>query len=105
MASRPEERTVLPAAACRGSDGRNPYTASEDEHPRPETTPGWPAFDAGGTVTAGNSSGINDGAAAVAAAIALVDALGGAFSQVTSRMTRFRVVHDRRDIDLTAPVE
>lgn len=39
-----------------------------DEHPRPETTleklaklP--PAFRAGGTVTAGNSSGINDGAA------------------------------------------
>lgn len=41
-----------------------------DEHPRPDTTmeklaslP--PAFKPGGTVTAGNSSGINDGAAAV----------------------------------------
>ncbi|MCS7152891.1 MAG: acetyl-CoA C-acyltransferase [Bacteroidia bacterium] len=43
---------------------------SEDEHPRPETTLEKlsklkPAFRAGGTVTAGNSSGINDGAAIV----------------------------------------
>jgi 3-oxoadipyl-CoA thiolase len=41
-----------------------------DEHPRPDTTADAlaalkPAFRAGGTVTAGNSSGINDGAAAV----------------------------------------
>ena len=41
-----------------------------DEHPRPATTLEdlaklKPAFAAGGTVTAGNSSGINDGAAAV----------------------------------------
>ena len=41
-----------------------------DEHPRPETTLEKlatlkPAFRAGGTVTAGNSSGINDGAAAL----------------------------------------
>ena len=42
-----------------------------DEHPRPDTTPEKlgalkPAFRAnGGTVTAGNSSGINDGAAAL----------------------------------------
>lgn len=39
-----------------------------DEHPRPDTTPETlgtlkPAFGAAGTVTAGNSSGINDGAA------------------------------------------
>jgi 3-oxoadipyl-CoA thiolase len=43
---------------------------SRDEHPRPETTLRKlaalkPAFRAGGTVTAGNSSGINDGAAAL----------------------------------------
>jgi acetyl-CoA C-acetyltransferase len=42
----------------------------EDEHPRPETTLDklgklLPAFKKGGTVTAGNSSGINDGASAV----------------------------------------
>ena len=41
-----------------------------DEHPRPETTLERlgalkPAFRAGGTVTAGNSSGVNDGAAAL----------------------------------------
>ena len=41
-----------------------------DEHPRPETTAEAlaklrPAFDKNGTVTAGNASGINDGAAAV----------------------------------------
>jgi 3-oxoadipyl-CoA thiolase len=41
-----------------------------DEHPRPDTTADAlaalrPAFRQGGTVTAGNSSGINDGAAAV----------------------------------------
>jgi len=41
-----------------------------DEHPRPDTTPEAlaalrPAFRAGGSVTAGNSSGINDGAAAI----------------------------------------
>jgi 3-oxoadipyl-CoA thiolase len=41
-----------------------------DEHPRPQTTPDAlaglrPAFRAGGTVTAGNASGINDGAAAL----------------------------------------
>ncbi|MBV8433196.1 MAG: acetyl-CoA C-acyltransferase [Candidatus Eremiobacteraeota bacterium] len=43
---------------------------SADEHPRPETTLETlaklkPAFKDGGTVTAGNSSGINDGAAAL----------------------------------------
>src|SRR6202023_2624773 len=42
----------------------------EDEHPRPETTLEIlaklrPVFAKDGTVTAGNSSGINDGAAAV----------------------------------------
>jgi acetyl-CoA acetyltransferase family protein len=43
---------------------------STDEHPRPQTTLESlaqlkPSFKAGGTVTAGNSSGINDGAAAL----------------------------------------
>jgi 3-oxoadipyl-CoA thiolase len=43
---------------------------ARDEHPRPATTLEQlaklkPAFKAGGTVTAGNSSGINDGAAAM----------------------------------------
>ncbi|MFT9027102.1 3-oxoadipyl-CoA thiolase [Acetobacter indonesiensis] len=45
-------------------------TVTEDEHPRPETTLEGLAklktpFRAGGTVTAGNASGVNDGAAAL----------------------------------------
>ncbi len=44
--------------------------ATRDEHPRPDTSAGKlgglkPAFREGGSVTAGNSSGINDGAAAL----------------------------------------
>jgi len=47
----------------------DPIVVSADEHPRPDTTLEAlahlkPAFRDGGTVTAGNSSGINDGAAA-----------------------------------------
>jgi 3-oxoadipyl-CoA thiolase len=47
-----------------------PLFVDRDEHPRPETTMEQlaklkPAFKKDGTVTAGNSSGVNDGAAAV----------------------------------------
>jgi 3-oxoadipyl-CoA thiolase len=47
-----------------------PLLVNRDEHPRPETTAEGlarlrPAFREGGTVTAGNSSGINDGASAL----------------------------------------
>lgn len=47
-----------------------PRVVDRDEHPRPDTTLEAlsklrPAFRKGGTVTAGNSSGINDGAAAL----------------------------------------
>ena len=50
--------------------GRRPVTADTDEHPKPDTTLESlarlrPAFSKDGTVTAGNASGINDGAAAV----------------------------------------
>jgi acetyl-CoA C-acetyltransferase len=50
--------------------GRKPLTVEADEHPRPGTTLEDLAklrsvFEDGGTVTAGNASGINDGAAAV----------------------------------------
>ncbi|PHM44813.1 acetyl-CoA acetyltransferase FadA [Xenorhabdus mauleonii] len=57
---------TLPASSKKGAL----TTVSQDEHPRPETTfeqlqrlktP----FRAGGTVTAGNASGVNDGAAAL----------------------------------------
>ncbi|MCH8146689.1 MAG: acetyl-CoA C-acyltransferase [Planctomycetes bacterium] len=48
----------------------DPIIVDRDEHPRPDTTLEKlaklkPAFAKGGTVTAGNSSGINDGAAAL----------------------------------------
>ncbi len=51
------------------SGGRRPVEVPNDEHPKPGTTlevlAGLrPAFAEGGTVTAGNASGINDGAAA-----------------------------------------
>ncbi|MGC9991492.1 MAG: thiolase family protein [Candidatus Cybelea sp.] len=52
-------------------EGTSPATSvTSDEHPRPETTMErlaklQPAFKSDGTVTAGNSSGINDGAAAL----------------------------------------
>lgn len=50
--------------------GRKPVEVTADEHPKPSTTlevlSGLrPAFQADGTVTAGNSSGINDGGAAL----------------------------------------
>jgi 3-oxoadipyl-CoA thiolase len=48
----------------------DPLVVASDEHPRPETTLEGlaklkPAFRKGGSVTAGNASGLNDGAAAV----------------------------------------
>ena len=50
--------------------GRKPRTVETDEHPRPDTTLEGlarlrPAFAPDGSVTAGNASGINDGAAAL----------------------------------------
>ena len=73
-----QQRASSPAAKAAFDDeitevrlaGRNPRTVDADEHPKPGTTlealAGLPsAFEDGGSVTAGNSSGINDGAAAV----------------------------------------
>ena len=53
-----------------GKKGKKDVIVDTDEHPRPETTREelsrlTPAFKKDGTVTAGNSSGINDGASAV----------------------------------------
>jgi 3-oxoadipyl-CoA thiolase len=58
-----------------------PVVVREDEHPRPDTTADKlaslkPAFSQAGTVTAGNSSGINDGASALL--IVGSDSVGGA---------------------------
>ncbi len=53
-----------------GRKGKRDIVVDTDEHPRPETTLEMlsqlpPAFKDDGTVTAGNSSGLNDGASAV----------------------------------------
>jgi 3-oxoadipyl-CoA thiolase len=58
---------IVPVRARRG---RELVEVTKDEHPRPETTLEQlgrlkPAFQRDGTVTAGNSSGVNDGAAAM----------------------------------------
>src|SRR5688572_214691 len=62
-------REIVPVPLPAGKDGK-PRSVDKDEHPRPETTAEQlaklkPAFKKNGTVTAGNSSGLNDGAAAV----------------------------------------
>jgi 3-oxoadipyl-CoA thiolase len=62
-----EEIVPVPTPGPKGSP---PIIFDVDEHPRPDTTLETlarlkPAFRQGGTVTAGNSSGINDGAVAI----------------------------------------
>jgi acetyl-CoA C-acetyltransferase len=62
------EREIVPLEVKRR--GAEPVIVAEDEGPRPDTTIDRlaalrPAFREGGTVTAGNSSQINDGAACV----------------------------------------
>jgi 3-oxoadipyl-CoA thiolase len=59
---------IVAVEAPRGKAG--PAVVEKDEHPRPETTLEQlgklrAAFRTGGTVTAGNASGVNDGAAAL----------------------------------------
>jgi len=71
FALRSQHRWAEAQAAGRFDDELIPVAGVEvDEHPRPGTSPEAlaklkPAFRAEGSVTAGNSSGINDGAAAV----------------------------------------
>ena len=66
-----QQRWAAAEAAGRFADELVPVgDVVRDEHPRPDTTLEKlaslkPAFRAGGTVTAGNASGINDGAAAL----------------------------------------
>jgi acetyl-CoA C-acetyltransferase len=80
FAAESQRRAATPAAAAAfaeeivtaqvaGPKGTS-ATVATDEHPKPETTVGTlaalrPAFEQGGTVTAGNASGINDGAGVV----------------------------------------
>jgi len=71
FALRSQQRWAAAAEAGRFDDELVPIgDAVRDEHPRPDTDDGKlaalkPAFREGGSVTAGNSSGINDGAAAL----------------------------------------
>jgi 3-oxoadipyl-CoA thiolase len=74
FALRSQERWAAASNAGRFDDELVPAgELTRDEHPRPDTTLEKlaslkPAFRTGGTVTAGNSSGLNDGAAAVVVA-------------------------------------
>jgi 3-oxoadipyl-CoA thiolase len=74
FALRSQQRWAAAEAAGRFADELVPAGELErDEHPRPDTSAAklaalTPAFRAGGTVTAGNASGINDGAAALVVA-------------------------------------
>jgi 3-oxoadipyl-CoA thiolase len=71
FALRSQQRWAAANEACRFDDELIAVDGVErDEHPRPDTTSEKlaalkPAFREGGTVTAGNASGINDGAAAL----------------------------------------
>jgi 3-oxoadipyl-CoA thiolase len=71
FALRSQERWAAAAEAGRFDDELVPVgELARDEHPRPDTSAEKlaalkPAFRAGGSVTAGNSSGLNDGAAAL----------------------------------------
>ena len=61
---------IAPIQVGKDKKSGAPFMLSRDEHPRPDTTPEKlaalaPAFQKDGTVTAGNSSGLNDGACAI----------------------------------------
>jgi 3-oxoadipyl-CoA thiolase len=64
------EDELVPVVVPGAGPGRTDLVVDRDEHPRPDVTLEslrtlQPAFRRGGTVTAGSSSGINDGAAAL----------------------------------------
>ncbi len=91
FAARSQERAEAAMASGRLADEitavtvpqrrRDPIIVDTDEHPRPDTTPEslakLPPLFEGGTITAGNASGINDGAAALLVASGdAIDRLG-----------------------------
>jgi 3-oxoadipyl-CoA thiolase len=64
------DRELIPVQVPSNGKASAPQVFDKDEHPRPDVTMEQlaklrPAFREGGTVTAGNSSGINDGAAGI----------------------------------------
>ncbi len=68
MAAHAFDEQIIPVSVPQGKG--EPVVINRDEHPRPDVTAERlarlrPAFREGGSVTAGNSSGINDAAAAV----------------------------------------
>jgi 3-oxoadipyl-CoA thiolase len=70
MAAGHFDAEIVPVTIPASGKGKQPVLFAVDEHPRPDTTLDAlaklrPAFRNGGTVTAGNSSGMNDGAAAL----------------------------------------
>lgn len=86
--------------------GRSTVVFDRDEHPRPDTSPSTlsalrPVFRKDGSVTAGNSSGINDGAAAVVLADASLAAARGlrpmavSWGTLTRALLRTRWASDR----------
>ena len=83
-------RDEIVSVVIPGKSGKDSKIVDTDEHPRPETTMEGlskllPAFKSGGSVTAGNSSGINDGASAV-----LV--LSGEMADKLSMKRKWRIV-------------
>jgi acetyl-CoA acyltransferase len=95
-------REIVPVAVARRKG--DPLVVERDEHPRPDTTLAALAklptpFRAGGTVTAGNASGVNDGAAAMIVAsekaaarhglTPMARVLGGAVAGVAPRIMGF----------------
>ena len=70
FALRSQQRWAAATRTASTTSSSRSATLERDEHPRPDTSAEKlaalkPAFREGGTVTAGNSSGINDGAAAL----------------------------------------
>ena len=84
-------------------------TVERDEHPRRDTTPETlrklpPVFHAGGTVTAGNSSGITDGAAAVVLMSEEGLRRAGAGAQVQARIVDYEFAGVAPEVMGIAPV-
>jgi acetyl-CoA acetyltransferase len=94
FALRSQERWAAANAEGRFDDELVPVgEVVVDEHPRPETSAEAlanlkPAFRSGGTVTAGNASGINDGAAALVVASGHASSASSPWARSSARPSR-----------------